>query len=212
MKYLEFREKVKDYPFVPSNSFGHITQDLASFRNQVSSWVKKGLLIQLKRGLYTLREEDRRVKFSKYFLANNLYSPSYISLETALSYYGLSTERAFQFTSISTKKTQCFENYYGKFTYRSIKAELYDHFIAREDEFGNTFYIASPEKALCDFFYFKIREIESLDKSIFEDAYRLQNLDLLKVSRLKQIAEAYPGRKFKNLMELLIEYIKEEWY
>ena len=76
MKYAEFREKVKNYPLLKSNLLNHITDDVPLLRLQISQWVKKGLVIQLKRGVYTLRDEDRIAKFSSFFLANQLVSPS----------------------------------------------------------------------------------------------------------------------------------------
>src|SRR5688572_16621374 len=99
MNYTEFRNKVKKYPFFRSNIFVHLTDSVEVLRRQVSEWVDRGYIVQLKRGFYTLQEEDREVRFSQYFLANNLYSPSYISLETALSYYNFIPEQVHAVTS-----------------------------------------------------------------------------------------------------------------
>lgn len=60
---------------------------------QLSNWEKKGLIIRLKRGLYVLNENDRKIEPSRIFLANSLYSPSYVSTAYALGYYDLIPEK-----------------------------------------------------------------------------------------------------------------------
>ena len=203
MYYNEFREKVKDYPFFRSNIFSHLTKNQNILRSQITGWVAKGYVIPLKRGLYTLREDDRNNKFSLYFLANNLYSPSYISLESALSYYGLIPEKVVAITSISPKKTQRFENYYGKFIYQHVKNALYDDYVAAKDEFSNRFFIASKERAIIDFLYLRTRGIENIESDIFQSSYRMQNLETIDVDKLKTIAEKFKQKKLDQLVKSL---------
>lgn len=209
MNYISFRNKVSKYPFFHSNIFVHLTDKIDVLRRQVSEWVDRGYILQLKRGFYTLREEDRQVKFSRYFLANNLYSPSYISLESALSYYGLIPERVNAITSVSTKKTQKFENSLGVFIYRHIKTELYGGFVSQKDEFGNKFFMASPERAVIDFFYYQEKVLDKFDEAIFDASFRLQNLDLLNKSKLKAMAKAFTPRKPGQLVELFIKHMRK---
>lgn len=60
---------------------------------QLSNWEKKGLIIRLKRGLYVLNENNRKIEPSRIFLANSLYSHSYVSTAYALGYYDLIPEK-----------------------------------------------------------------------------------------------------------------------
>src|SRR5699024_7577613 len=87
-----------------------------------------------------------------FFTANELYSPSYISLESALSWYGFIPEGVFQITSCSTRKTQTFHTGLRNFSYRQIKSEL---FFAYQLEKWNNHYIAiaEPEKTVIDYLY-----------------------------------------------------------
>lgn len=207
MNYTEFREKVKKYPFFRSNIFEHLTNKPAVLRRQVSDWLKKGYVLQLKRGMYTLREDDRTAKLSAYLLANALYSPSYISLETALSYYGFIPERVPIITSIASKKTQQFSNPCGDFIYRHLKHACYGGFITQQDEYGNNFFIATKEKAMVDFLYLKSLEGGTYDKSIFDLSYRLQNMDTLDKNTLQTLAKQYGQPRLCHLVELLIQQI-----
>ncbi|OGT16289.1 MAG: hypothetical protein A3I12_01125 [Gammaproteobacteria bacterium RIFCSPLOWO2_02_FULL_38_11] len=207
MNYSQFREKTKQLPFFRSNIFPHFTKKIAILRRQLVDWKKKGYVIQLKRSCYTLRKEDRQTGLSPYFLSNNLYSPSYISLETALSYYGFIPERVYAITAITSKKTQRFSNPFGKFIYHHLRPELYDDFVSHQDEFKNYFFIATPERAVIDFFYFKIRETVNIEKNIFFDSFRLQGLSILNKKKLKILSKKFNHKKLNNLVTLFIREI-----
>lgn len=206
MKFNEFRDIVKKYPLFRSSLFAHITQSPNILRRQVSEWVKKGYLEQLKRGIYTLSNDERPVHFSIYFLANYLYRPSYISLESALSYYGIIPERVKTITSITSKKTQFFHNRFGEFKYHHIKPEWFSNFIELKDEYGQSFYMASKERALIDFFYFKIKKIEMINEDIFELSYRFQNLADLDIKKLKAISLQLNNKKVNYIVKLFTHY------
>lgn len=211
MKYEEFRAKVEEYPFFGEWIFDLIAPDSSGFKNRITDWIERGLLIRLKRGFYTLRDKDRTHKFSSAFLANNLYSPSYVSLEYAMQYYDLIPERVYLVTSVTTKKTNEFMNQEGRFAYAHVKQDVFSDFTALKDSYGNTFLIASPEKALLDFMYLRMKRIKNIKANIFEESYRLQNLDQIDCDKLRRISKKYKQKKLSLLTEMLIEYIKQEW-
>ncbi|MFH1429396.1 MAG: hypothetical protein ABIH39_06600 [Candidatus Margulisiibacteriota bacterium] len=212
MNFQEFKKEVREYPFFRSTIFPHLSCNIAVLRNQIREWVKKGYIIKLKRGFYTLNSDDRKAGLSQYFLANNLYSPSYISLETALSYYGLIPEGVYAITSVSTKKTQGFHNDLGDFIYHNIKKELFSDFIQIKDEYGYNYQIASPERALIDFFYFKLSFDKNTGKDVFDISLRLQNLDIIGIKKLKKIAKKYNVKKLDKIVNLFGEYLEENKY
>lgn len=209
MKFNTFKELVRKYPLFPSRIFSHLTQDVASLRRQISEWQAKGWLLELKRGLYTLPEQEHAQgsQLSTYFLAHQLYSPSYISLETALSYYGFIPERVAIITSISSKKTQTFNNSFGCFKYYHIKPALYDHFVQKTDEFGYSFFIALPERALLDFFYFRMKQTAIYTPDVFDLSLRLQNLENLDLAKLDLIAKQFNSPKINHLLRLFHQFL-----
>lgn len=87
-------------------------------RNNLGRWTKKGLLLRLRRGYYTFPEYKARSGYA-YFFANCMYRPSYISLHTALSFYGIIPESVVQITSVTSLKTAQFVNKIGQFSYKS---------------------------------------------------------------------------------------------
>lgn len=208
MKYDNFRKLVSNYPVFSSRLFDHLTNNVPLLRRQVTDWVKKGVIFQLKRGLYTLKEEDRQAGLSRYFLAGQIYTPSYIGLETALSYYGIIPEAVHTITSMTTKKTQTFNNPFGHFIYHHIKQELYGDYVKQQDEFGYSFLIATAERAIVEFLYLRLRDIKKFDEDLFETSFRFQNLETINCKKLQEIAKRFNKTKLSQAITLLIKTIE----
>jgi len=120
-------------------------------RNKVSALEKRGQVIRLKKGLYVVSEIISRKPVSCELLANHLYGPSYLSLETALSFYGMIPERVFAIRSITTKRAKNFTTPFGNFDYTTVSANYFRIGLRQEIvENQYVFLIATPEKALCD--------------------------------------------------------------
>ncbi len=124
----------------------------ANVSTQLHRWAKRGAVVPLRRGLFTLADVYRRVALSPLLIANELYKPSYLSGFWALSYYGLIPERAVVYTSVTTRVTRTFVNSFGEFRYSRVMAGRFWGFSSREiDE--SPAWIAEPEKALLDLWY-----------------------------------------------------------
>jgi len=121
-------------------------------RNNLSRWTKKGLIIRLRQGFYTFPEYKHNRDFVLYF-ANRIYRPSYISIHSALSFYGIIPEAVLQITSVSSLKTRSFANEIGEYIYKSIKKEVMFGYDLKSITGGKAIHIASPEKALLDLLY-----------------------------------------------------------
>jgi predicted transcriptional regulator of viral defense system len=203
MNFRAFKEKVKEYPLFSSDLLEMISRSPQSLRNQICRWEKKGLITSLRRGLYTLVSGERAVGLSNYFLANNLYSPSYVSLESALSYYHLIPEKITATTSISPQKTKTFTNDLGTFIFRHLKKELFFGFHEEKDEFGFKYFLADPEKALLDYLYLNLGGIKNPDKKYLFASLRLQNTKILDRKKLKQYVVKFMVKKLSELAEAL---------
>ena len=114
-----------------------------------TSLVKSGELIRLKQGCYCVSPKASGVAIDQGAIANQLYGPSYISLETALAHYGLIPEAVMGMTSVVTGRSKRFDTPIGWFTYQTIPEDLFG--IGVRTEGGHL--IASPEKAFCDYLY-----------------------------------------------------------
>lgn len=112
---------------------------------------KRGFILQIKRGLYVFPDALP----PDIYIANKLYSPSYLSLEFALSYHGVIPETVYEITSVTTKATRRFETLDKIFSYRKIKKAAYTGYTIQKQN-GIGFYIADAEKAFVDANYLRL--------------------------------------------------------
>lgn len=208
MKYKDFKNKIRNFPLFSSSQISSITDREQILRNQLTQWQKQGLLFCVKKGLYILNEADRKINPSRLFIANQLLSPSYISTEYALSFYGLIPEKVEDITSITTKKTNLFQNAFGTFRYQHINVPAFIGFREVRDEAGLPFFIAGPEKAIVDFFYLHLSDFHRDDKDIFSFSYRFQNISDLNKKRFKDFAKTFGNRKLLKIVNLFCEFIE----
>jgi hypothetical protein len=184
---------------------------LSKYKNprvKINDLLKKGKIIRVKKGLYVFGHELSRQPYSRETLANLIYGPSYISLEYALSFYGLIPERVEAVTSVTNKRKKLFTTPLGVFSYRHINPALFSYGITlyKVDNF-HTILIATKEKALSDLIYFsdKIIDENRMGKYLFEnlrieEGY-LKNFNLQKVKKLAQLY----GKNVKIFYKLLKE-------
>ena len=120
-------------------------------KDKISYMEKKGELIRIKKGLYVCSAKIHGLLLSRELIANHLYGPSYVSLESALSFYGIIPERTEILRSVTFKRSKKFQTPLGLFEYQRIPKQVYA--IGFKQEFAGKDYaylIATPEKALCD--------------------------------------------------------------
>ena len=84
-----------------------------SLSKSILRWCKRGELIKLKNGLYITKETySKHINTDGFIelIANKLRTPSYVSLEYALSKYEAITESIYTVTSITLKTKRTFNN------------------------------------------------------------------------------------------------------
>ncbi len=153
MQFLEFKEKIKPFIVFTINDIRKIEPDFDLRR--LNEWGKKGYINMIRRGHYMLSNlaiDDQAL----YTIANIIYQPSYVSLEIALSNYGLIPEAVYVITSVTTLKTADFSTNIARFTYKHIRPELMFGYTL-ETWKGAVYKIADMEKAVLDYLYFHPR-------------------------------------------------------
>ena len=168
---------------------------------------KNGLLFRINRGIY---ETDSST--DPYLLASSILSPSYLSFDFALSYYGLIPEKVVSVTSASlnVRKNRTFINAFGRFEFSDIPADAFSEGLTYIEEGNYIVKIATKEKAICDSLYkwrvtSSVRELKELlfiDKRIDETEF--EACDFEQMSRL---AELY----HRTNLTLLNKLIRKEY-
>ena len=119
-------------------------------RRQLSEWVNTGKVWKLRRGLYALAPPYQKTAPHPFLVANQMVSGSYVSLQSALAYYGLIPEYVPVTTSVTTLRPGEWDTPIGQFAYRHIQANLFFGYHAIVLDNRQSAWIASPEKALLD--------------------------------------------------------------
>ncbi|MCL2246716.1 MAG: hypothetical protein FWC10_06345 [Lentimicrobiaceae bacterium] len=169
-----------------------------------------GKLIRLKRGVFVVSPKVSRKTLSTELIANHLYGPSYVSLETALRYYGLIPEQVYTIRSMTSNRSKKFENTIANFVYTTVSKDYYSIGIKQQVENDCTFLIATPEKALCDMIvatpYLQIQSMVALRSYLEEDLrFDMSALEKMNVDIIKQCIET--GKK-KNSLSLLLKLLQ----
>lgn len=206
MIYKDFIKKVRDISyFKPDHLAGAV--NIRTLKNQLACWQRQGKVHKLKNGVYTLNDDERRAPLTPFVISNILYPPSYISMESALAFWGLIPERVTQVIALTPRKTALFKNFYGAFHYRNIKKDLFFGFVSVKDEAGLPVLVAVSEKAILDKIYFdpSFRP----DEEYFSENLRLQNYESLSKKRIQKFSKQFASKKVKEGAAILTSLIDE---
>ena len=149
MRYLEFREGMHRFEAFSTRDIEKLFPNFDTRR--LVEWQRKGYIHKLINKWYVFADIPATERF-RFRISNCLHRPSYVSLESALSHFGLIPEAVYSVQNITTRKTVAYETVAGTFNYRSIKAHL---FFGYEVDHTQTIpvLLASPEKAILDYLY-----------------------------------------------------------
>jgi len=185
MKFDELVILVGKQPWFDLATLVQLTDERReSLTNQLYRFSKKGKIIPLRRGMYVLADHYRKTPLQAAELAAAIYYPSYLSHTWALSYYGIIPEGAPVFTSVTTRTPKSFQNAFGEFRYRNVKRDLFFGYSPVEMS-GRKVLIATPEKALVDYWHLEAGEWD--DNRMRE--MRSARIDILDIKRLETIVE-----------------------
>jgi predicted transcriptional regulator of viral defense system len=168
--------------------------------------VESGEVIRLKPGLYCLAREFRRQEPHPFTIAGMLYPPSYVSLETALSYHGLIPEAVYQVASVSNRRTQRFQTPFGSFVYLRVPSRpLMAGVISTEVQKKTWAYIATPLRAIADLIYIRKIDWKTHRISFLVDSMRIEEDDLRKIdmSYLQEIVQSLCSHRVRNYLKHL---------
>jgi len=203
MRFREFESKIRMLPAFNLNDVRKL--DPGFHRQQLNYWHNQGYIKPLAGGYYILADRtlDEMVLF---MVANRIYEPSYVSLESALAYYEVIPETVLGVTSVSSRKTKQYESAWGVFSYRSVKPQYMIGYQVIEKSPGIKFKIAYLEKAVLDYLYLHSDVDSGAD---FEELRwnRMQLLGLLDHSVITRYVKLFDKRALESRINQFMEYL-----
>jgi predicted transcriptional regulator of viral defense system len=202
MKYIDIQNNLRRLGVFTLNDIRILDPD---FREPtLNDWLNNGWIKRIRRFWYADSSFNPQ-GYDYFFIANKIYSPSYISLESALSHYGFIPETTLQITSVSTRKTNLFDTQFGVFSYQSVKNDLYFGYKVIESN-DRPFTLATPEKAILDYFYLhsEISNIEDLEGFRFNKEIINSTLDR---ERFNIYLNQFNNSELIHRCNILLEYL-----
>jgi hypothetical protein len=174
--------------------------------------LKSGEVIRIHRGLYHLGSKYLRQKPDPLVFAQRIYGPSYISLETALSYHGWIPEAVYAITSTSIDRSREFDTPIGHFSFTRIPQKVFYMEVDRVEKggrsknepdfyFGETFLMASPLKALADYVY--AHRLDWVSAGPVIESLRVDETSLagIKFETFEHLLANYSSRRVRRFLE-----------
>ena len=206
MTYLQFREQWHE---VGCFNVYQVRAAAPHFdRSNLSRWIDKGYLVRLRQDWYAFADLLRVPEFSRY-VAQKMYTPSYISLHTALAYYGIIPEAVTQITSVTSNRTAHYNNAFGEYTYQTVKPQLFFGYEPVVLPQGYSYHLALPEKALIDLLYlYPQYDTEAALLDLRLDDWWMQ--EELKINRLREFSERTGHKALQKRVELLLNTYRHD--
>ena len=135
---------------VTSSVIASLYPDVKTKFAKVAQLERAGEIIRLRRNLFVVNPEETGKPLSSGLIANHLLAPSYVSMQTALRYYGLIPEAVYTIQSMTFKAAKEFNTPVGNYCYYHILRETYPIGITQIKDGNSVYIMATPEKALCD--------------------------------------------------------------
>lgn len=174
---------------------------------QIKRALAQGYLIRLRRGVYRRAGYLERTKAHPFEVAQHLYWPSYISLESALSFHGLIPEAVYNTTCVTTQRSKSFDNNLGVYDYKRLPEMDFFIDVKRIQEQQSVYFIANPWKALCDFVYCYNMKWEGLSPAVESLRLDLDEMPGLENELGKQLIKYYSNGRVTVFLEgILNEY------
>lgn len=191
---------------VTSSVIASLFPEVKTKSAKVAQLEKAGEIIRLRRNLFVVNPEETNQPLSSGLIANHLLAPSYVSMQTALRYYGLIPEAVYTIQSMTFKAAKEFNTPVGNFCYYHISREAYPIGITQIKERNGVYIMATPEKALCDL----IANLPGINLRYRKEALEFleENLrfDMDRVSQLNPeifLEYAKKGKKSTSILTIL---------
>lgn len=206
MEFVELVEIIRDEPVFGTGLLLAGDANPREIRRQLSRWRQAGKIYQLRRGLYCLAPPFQKVNPHPFLVSNRMLSASYVSLQSALAYYGMIPEHVPVTSSVTTNRPALWETPLGIFDFRHIQVDFFYGYRLVDLGEKKQAFLASPEKALLDLVYLE----PGGDTPDYLAELRLNNLDRLNWQLFEHLARQIEKPKLLRAFVAIRELAGEE--
>lgn len=208
MKWGELLQIIGDEPLFTSAVLMAGDVSVQDIRRQLSRWVRAKKVIPIRRGLYALAPPYRKTDPHPFLVANAMKPASYVSLQSALAYYGLIPEYTPVVTSVTTGRPERVETALGVFEFSHVKKPWFASYRRVEVAHGQPVFLASAEKSLLDLVYLTPQAV----RMEYLRELRLQNLDQLDMQTMMDVARRSGRPKLIRAATRIVKLVGEDRY
>lgn len=210
MNQVDKLNKISNLSYFGTNTLSLIYPELSkdSLYANIQRWIKKGYLIQIKKGMYVTKEyfnKTEDISSYKEFIANKIKYPSYLSTEYVLQKYSILSESVYSYTSISLKTKNVYTNELGQYIYRKITEDLFTGFDVKEN---GEYQIkeATKAKALFDYIYLKLFRVSKITPEILLNLrLNLDEFSKMDIKEFQKYCRLAGIKKYEELTSLIVE-------
>ena len=151
--YMELTESLRTFEGQPITRqiLLHLLKDYTYPADKITDLVKKGILTQVKAKVYISGPKVSIRPPEPFQLANHLASPSYVSMQAALSHWRLIPERVYEVTSATSGRSRLYDTPAGRFRYTHLPLPYFSFGQCSVELLpAQVVLLATAEKALCD--------------------------------------------------------------
>ncbi|OGF67688.1 MAG: hypothetical protein A2Y62_11225 [Candidatus Fischerbacteria bacterium RBG_13_37_8] len=188
--YFTYQEVATLFPESEDKRYGLIKRAIAG-----------GEIIHIRRGLYCLAPKYQKKSVNLYALAQHIYGPSYISLESALSWHNWIPEAVYSLTSVSSGKSKEFKTPFGAFSYNRVPQKVFYTGVKRlTDDVGDVFFMAIQMKALADYVYVYKKNWAGLKPALDSLRIEPEEFESVTLDCFDLLIENYTSRRVRKFL------------
>jgi predicted transcriptional regulator of viral defense system len=208
MNQIKKLSKISNLSYFDTNTLSLIYPELSknSLYSNIKRWIKKGQLIQIKKGMYVTKEYVLNVQDKssyKEFLANKIKYPSYLSTEYVLQKYSILSDAVYAYTSVTLKSKNTYTNNFGRYMYRNITRKLFVGYEIKEVG-GYEIKEATQAKALFDYLYLKLYRIKNITEDVLLDLrLNMDEFEKKEMDEFEKYCKLTGIEKYTNLPNIL---------
>jgi predicted transcriptional regulator of viral defense system len=208
MNQIKKLSKISNLSYFDTNTLSLIYPELSknSLYSNIKRWIKKGQLIQIKKGMYVTKEYVLNIQDKssyKEFLANKIKYPSYLSTEYVLQKYSILSDAIYAYTSVTLKSKNTYTNNFGRYMYRNITRKLFLGYEIKEVG-GYEIKEATKAKALFDYLYLKLYRIRNITEDVLlELRLNLDEFEKKDMDEFEKYCKLIGIEKYTNLPNIL---------